>query len=122
MIFALILDTSGPCSQLIGTAVLPDTLCLFAFFDYAEQQRESSMACDKYNQLLNAYKTAQQDWEYFAHPHNKVLRQTSDRKSNQCARLAEEDMKEIQESMRRHREGCDACKSARKRLAQKKVL
>ncbi|MDA2914923.1 hypothetical protein MYX77_13405, partial [Acidobacteriia bacterium AH_259_A11_L15] len=68
------------------------------------------MPCEVYAQLQHEWKSAQQEWAYFAYPQNKVFRGVSDRKSKQMAKAAKEKMSQLSERMSWHRQGCEACK------------
>ncbi len=68
------------------------------------------MPCETYEQLEREWKSAQEEWAYFAYPENKALRGVSDRKSKQMAKAAKEKMSQLSEQMSLHRQGCEACK------------
>lgn len=68
------------------------------------------MPCENYGQLEGEWKSAKQEYAYFAYPENKVLRGVSDRKSKQMAKAAKEKMSQLDERMSWHRQECEVCK------------
>jgi len=69
------------------------------------------MECEVYVQLKREWKSAQEEWAYFAYAQNKTLRGTSDRKSRQLAKEAKRKMNEASRRAVLHRETCDVCKA-----------
>ncbi len=69
------------------------------------------MPCETYEQLEREWKSAQEEWAYFAYPQNKSLRGgVSDRNSKQMAEAAKEKMSQLSKQMDWHRQECEACK------------
>jgi hypothetical protein len=74
------------------------------------KERYSLVHCEQQEKLVERYMSALQEWAYFAYPQNKASCGMSERQLEEHARKAKAKMKEIQELMQQHRNGCDICK------------
>jgi hypothetical protein len=73
----------------------------------------SLVFCQVYERLQREWKSAREEWAYFAYPQNKILRCISDHKSKQLARKAQEKMREMRQRVDWHHHACDVCKGLR---------
>jgi hypothetical protein len=69
------------------------------------------MECKSYEQLKRDWRSAQEEWAYFAYPQNKALRGVSDRESKQLAKEAKGKMSEASRRAFSHRETREACRA-----------